>query len=226
MPTVDWLKKEFHYGYRSGDILANTPSEQRINEERVIGGSYKYFFMRKVVPFLTNTSRVLELGPGGGDWTRALLQSLPEGCVHTCDFQDVSKWLHPENYKGRLYCHQVVDNSFSCVECDSFDVFFAFGVLVHCNKALIAEILQNVLPKVKKGGHAILNYGCWEKLELYGWDNSNIPLQFKELPDDEIWWPRNTVTEMEAMALKAGWTVLERDINCFKRDGIIILQRP
>ncbi len=225
MPTVEWLKQEFHYGYRSGDILSQTPDEQRAKEERVIGGSYKYFFIKKVLPFLTESSKVLELGPGGGDWTRALLQSMPEGLVHTCDFQDVRPWLQPESYAGRLQCHQVTDNSFSCVDDNFFDVFFSFGVLVHCNKELIVEILHNALPKIKPGGHAILNYNCWEKLANYGWENGGIPVKFQQLSDDEIWWPRNSVAEMEAMALRAGWAVLEKDMNCFKRDGIIVLQR-
>jgi hypothetical protein len=104
MPTTEWLKKEFHYGYQSGDILAAIPDEQRQKEEAIIGGSYKTFFEEGVRPLLTKSSRVLELGPGAGSWTRALLSVVSEGEVHTGDFQDVRQWLHPELYNGRLLC--------------------------------------------------------------------------------------------------------------------------
>ena len=41
MPTLDWLKKEFHYGYNSGDVLAQEPDEVRAKEEALCGGSYR-----------------------------------------------------------------------------------------------------------------------------------------------------------------------------------------
>lgn len=226
MPTVDWLKKEFDYGYTSGDILSCAPDARRAGEERSCGGSYHYYFKKKVLPLLRPDSRVLELGPGAGDWSRALLQHLPEGELHTCDFQDVTQWLNPAAYNGRLHCNRVEDSSFSCVPDEYFDMFFSFGVLVHCNKTLIGEILRNALSKLKRGGLGLHNYGDWEKLDTWGWERAGTPLQFKTMPDDAIWWPRNTGAEMVKLAEDAGWKVLQRDLDCFKRDGVILLQRP
>lgn len=226
MPTTEWLKKEFDYGYTSGDILSSRPDERRSSEERECGGSYHYYFTKKVLPLLRPDAHVLELGPGGGDWTRALLTHLPQGAVHTCDFQDVRPWLQPDRYPDRLHCHQVHDSSFDCIKDNSFDLFFSFGVLVHCNKELIAEILKNAIRKVKPGGHAIHNYADWDKLDAWGWEKGCVPTRFQNLPDDDIWWPRNTKQEMVHMARQAGWNVLMEDIDCFKRDGVILLQRP
>jgi phospholipid N-methyltransferase len=226
MPTVEWLKREFHYGYQSGNVLDATPSERRVSEEQKIGGSYKRFFEEAIVPLLRPDSHVLELGPGGGDWTRALLRYLPEGEVHTCDFQDVAQWLKPETYNGRLHCRQVTDNDFSHLQDGYFDLFFSFGVLVHCDMELIAEILRNALPKMKPGGYALHNHGDWEKLARWGWDKGAIPQHFKNLPDAQIWWPRNTGGNMTRLATATGWRLMKQDINYFKRDGVILLQRP
>ena len=226
MPTVEWLKKEFHYGYQSGDILATIPDEQRQKEEAVIGGSYSVFFQEGVRPLLTKNSRVLELGPGAGSWTRALLSIVTEGEVHTSDFQDVRSWLHPELYNGRLSCTQVNDNSFSGYEDEYFDLFFSFGVLVHCNQELIYEILHNALRKVKPGGYALHNFSDWKKLTTWGWDRGKIPTDFAQLPDDEIWWPRNTTAIMSKIAQHAGWKVEKADLEYFQRDGVILLRRP
>ena len=224
MPTLDWLKKEFDYGYSSGEVLAERPDEQRMLEERRIGGSYRYFFTKAVLPLLKEGMHVLELGPGAGSWTRALL-SVPGITVHTCDFQDVTPWLKPEEYAGRLICHQVTDNSFSCIEDESIDLFFSFGVLVHCNQPLIEEILQNALKKVKPAGTALHNYNDWKKLDTYGWEQGGIPTSFASLPDDQIWWPRNTAQDMQALAQRAGWMVTNPDMGYFKRDGIILLAK-
>jgi hypothetical protein len=224
MPTVEWLKKEFDYGYSSGDILAIQPDVQRMKEERVIGGSYRQFLLEGVLPFLKPGMHVLELGPGDGSWTRALL-SMPGIRVTTCDFQDVTPWLKPELYNGRLVCHRVTDNSFSCIPDDSVDMFFSFGVLVHCNKNLIEEILKNTLCKMKPDGIGIHNFGDWDKLEKFGWKLAAIPLSFKNLPDDDIWWPRNTTKEMCELAERAGWTVKMEDMHFFKRDGVMLLAK-
>ena len=115
MATTEELKRLHAYGYDSGDVLRWRADATRKGEERVIGGSYRRFFMRAVRPHLERSSLVLELGPGRGSWTRALLRYVPDGAVHTVDYLDVSPWLPPDEYGGRLVCHQVDDNSFSTV---------------------------------------------------------------------------------------------------------------
>jgi hypothetical protein len=66
MPTLDWLRAEFQYGYDSGDVLARLPGFVRFREERAIGGSYRKVFLNAAAPYLRPESRVLELGPGKG----------------------------------------------------------------------------------------------------------------------------------------------------------------
>jgi hypothetical protein len=226
MPTIEWLKQEFNYGYDSGDVLTVRPGPERLLEERKIGGSYFNFFQKAVAPRLSPNARVLELGPGRGSWSRGILQMIPEGELHTCDFQDLTNWLKPENYGGRLHCHQVTDNSFSCVQDDFFDVFFSFGVLVHCNQELIEAVLTNAFAKVKPNGVAIHNYGDWGKLDEYGWEKGGVPVDFKNKHDDEIWWPRNAQHQMVEIALRAGWVVEQADMKFFLRDGVILLRKP
>jgi len=226
MPTLEWLKQEFDYGYDSGDVMTTRPDAQRAKEEHKIGGSYFNFYRKLLGEKLRPDDRVLELGPGQGSWTRAILSLVPQGEVHTCDFQDVTPWLAPERYAGRLVCHQVEDNAFSALPDGYFDMFFSFGVLVHCNLPLIGEILTNALAKMKPGGLAVHNYGDWAKLTKWGWDRGGVPFEFTTLPDDKIWWPRNTRETMVETAQKAGWNVLEPDLGFFQRDGIILLQRP
>lgn len=225
MPTFDWLKKEFSYGYDSGNILSLFPNKVRRMEEESIGGSYRKVFMKAIMPYLRRDAKVMELGPGKGAWSRAILSKIPHGELHVLDFQDVAKWLKSEQYHGRLYCHRVEDNSFSCVRDEYFDLFWSFGVLCHNNVGHIAEILKNALSKMKRGGIAVHQYADWRKLDSYGWERGKTPLVFRNMPDDEIWWPRNDKNTMVSIAKNCGWTVLSPDLDLVKRDSIIVLQR-
>jgi hypothetical protein len=226
MPTLDWLKRAFAYGYDSGDILRPEPDAVRAGEERDSGGSYHDVLHRAIVPYLTPRSVVLELGPGRGSWTRALLSLVPFGAVHTVDFLDVEPWLQPRRYDGRLVCHTVSGNSFACVADGHFDFFFSFGVLCHNNIEHIEEILTNSRPKMKAGGVAVHQYGDWDKLDARGWDRLPTSAGFKQQPDDAIWWPRNSSAAMSTVALRSGWTVVAADLDLLRRDGIIVLRAP
>ena len=226
MPTLDWLKKEFHYGYDSGDVLAQEPDEVRAKEEALCGGSYRQVALRGMAPFLRPDSRVLELGPGRGSWTRALLALAPQGQVHVLDFQDVRPWLRPEEHAGRLVCHTVRDNSFREVPAGFFDFFWSFGALCHCNVDLIGTVLANSLSRMRPGGVAVLQHGDWKKLERFGWEGSGVPVAFRDLPDDAMWWPRNDRDTMAGLARDAGWEVVCPDLDLLGRDGMIHLRRP
>lgn len=227
MPTIGWLKQEFDYGYSSGSVISWLPNPRRRHEERQIGGSYRRFFKEQVQPRIRPDDKVLELGPGRGSWSRALLGCLPHGELHVCDFQDVSLWLKPQQYSGRLVCHQVSDNSFDAVDDGYFDLFFSVGVLCHNNVEHLRQIMANSRRKVKPGGIAIQHYADWHKLDGLGWASQyNIPSQFKDQSDDQVWWPRNDTETMANLCTAAGWTVVRRDLGCFSRDSVILLENP
>jgi len=194
-------------------------------EEESVGGSYRKVFLNAVKPYLKSDSRVMELGPGKGAWSRAILSKIPAGELHILDFQDVTEWLNPERYNGRLHCHKVSDNSFSCVKNDYFDFFWSFGVLCHNNVEHIAEIMKNAIAKMKIGGIAAHQYADWKKLDAFGWEKGKVPTAFRSQPDNDIWWPRNDSATMSAIVEKCGWTVLSPDLDLIKRDSIIVLQR-
>lgn len=227
MPTQDWLKKEFGYGYDSGDVLSLFPNAVRRKEEKAIGGSYRKVFRKGLLPFLRNDSKILEIGPGRGSWSRAILKHIPQGELHTVDFQNVEEWLQPERYNGRLRCHKIEDNSDydRIFQNDYFDICWSFGVLCHNNLDKIESILSYTLTKVKKDGHAIHQHSDWDKLERYGWERGGVPTDFRNKPDDEIWWPRNNQVEMSEAAKRAGWKVVTPDLGLLERDSIIVLQR-
>ncbi len=226
MPTISWLKSEFGYGYDSGNVTSIIPNRVRRNEEKKIGGSYRRVFYDAIKPNLRPDSQVMELGPGRGAWSRAILGSIPEGKLTTVDFQDVGEWLEPEKYNGRLECLQVFDNTFSPVDDDSIDFFWSMGVLCHNNQDHVSEILTSAISKMRPGAHACHQFADWKKLDRFGWGRGGVPKEFRELNDDEIWWPRNSTAEMVSLAETAGWQVVKADMGLLRRDGMILLKRP
>ena len=103
-----------------------------------------------ILPYVPQNAVVLEIGPGRGSWTRALLRSIPTCVMQVVDFHDVAQWLQPEKYDGRLKCHVISDNAgYSVFPDEYFDFCSSFGVLCHNNIDSIEEILRNVLPKMK-----------------------------------------------------------------------------
>lgn len=225
MPSIEWLKTAFNYGFDSGNVESLFPNRRRRHQERKIGGSYREVFRRAVLPHLRPDSTVLELGPGNGSWTRAILKRIPQGRIYAADYVDLREHLQPEKYSDRLIFHQVTDNSFSAFADAQFDFFFSFGVLCHNPAANILEILRNALPKMKVNGVAVHEHGDWQKLDAFGWDRGEVPEKFKRLPDEEIWWPRNSSGQIAELAQSAGWEVVVQDMGLLKRDGLICLRR-
>ena len=226
MPTLSWLQHEFNYGYDSGNILSLISGRIRRSEERRSGGSYRRVFKNALQPYLRPSSKVLELGPGKGSWSRAILHYISQGELHTVDFQDVTRWLKPDAYAGRLVCHHVRDNSFDGLPEGYFDVFWSFGVLCHNEASSILRILTQARGKMKPGAVAIHQYGNWEKLEAFGWNRGGVPQEFKAKNDQDIWWPRNDQRLMTKLATEAGWQVLSADLDLLQRDSLILLRNP
>jgi len=50
-----------------------------------------------------------------------------------------------------------------------------------------------------------------------------VPGDFRALPDDAIWWPRNEVEDMARLSAEAGWEVVMPDVGVFERDGVLDL---
>lgn len=90
MANVEWFLTSFADGYDSGDILQVAPSSTRLKQEVMSGGSYREVFFKAAFPFLRPDSSVLELGPGRGSWSRAILEFIPKGTLTTVDVVDVT----------------------------------------------------------------------------------------------------------------------------------------
>jgi hypothetical protein len=87
---------------------------------------------------------------------------------------------------------------------------FRSGCSVTTTLTASRKFCVNVLTKSEIGGRALHQYADWEKLDVYGC-RPMYRSPFRDKPDDEIWWPRNTRQRMGAVAARAGWIVISPD---------------
>ncbi|GAC1323354.1 MAG: hypothetical protein NVSMB2_21030 [Chloroflexota bacterium] len=113
-----------------------------------------------VFPYLTPTSKVCEIGPGTGRWSRHLLERLPEGELHLVD---PSPWMvrFLNGYFGALpnvHAHVNDGHSLPFAESGWLDMIFSANTLVELKLGVIYLYARDFARTLKPGGYAVVDY--------------------------------------------------------------------
>ncbi len=119
-------------------------------------GNYGYIsilhatYLLCIKPFIKSETIALEIGPGRGGWTKALLPAKEIWALDalSAEYNQFHEYLnHPKNVK---YI-QVED--FSCKDLpeNHFDYMFSFGCLCHVSFEGTTEYAKNLFDKLKSG---------------------------------------------------------------------------
>lgn len=111
-------------------------------------------------------SRLLEIGPGGGRWTKYIARKYRKTLLTLVDNTDNSIKL-VQQYLGVVYMNQVVHFD-TCPDGilpadfygGDFDTVFSFDVFVHFGPDLFFRYLNSVAKALKFDGCFIFNFGC------------------------------------------------------------------
>ena len=212
------MEAEYGYGYDSGEIARGLDDPLLAREYRATGGNYKIIFDELVKPRLTPGATVLEIGPGRGSWTQAVLENFPSGTLHVIERLPLEGMIRRRcPWAGdRLRFHRTSTNDYSMFADGSFDFAFSFGVFVHLPLREIEVILRRLRPKMRQGGEVILQYSNWDKLDRWGWERAEVPVQFKDDPEHpDVCWTRNDCPTMERLCTAAGFRIESLDLNYF-----------
>ena len=106
MAEMEWLKTTFTAGYDSGEILDRVPSSDPLeaggHDRRILpDGVFESGF-----PVSTPGFGRSGIGSGQGLLVEGDSRVRPQGNLTTVDFVDVTGWLRPGDYAGRLTCHK------------------------------------------------------------------------------------------------------------------------
>ena len=158
---------------------------------------------RYVIPYVNAKHNALEIGPGGGRWTRYLLGF---GRLYVIDYQsELLEELKKNFNKKNITFIKNNGTDFPGIEEGSIDYLFSFGAFVHLDKHLIEAYLENMKSLAKAGANIVIQYS----------DKTKIMAQLNEGFSD------NTPAEMRKMVLNAGYQILEEDLTTLWHSSII-----
>lgn len=158
---------------------------------------------RYVLPYVTPEHNALEIGPGGGRWTRYLLGF---GKIYVVDYHsELLRELRKNFDMNNIIFIKNNGTDFPGVEEGSIDYLFSFGTFVHLDKHLIEAYLKNIKSIVKNGANIVIQYS----------DKTKIMAQLNKGFSD------NRPEEMRQMVLNAGYKILEEDTTTLWHSSVI-----
>ncbi|MEX0833069.1 MAG: class I SAM-dependent methyltransferase [Actinomycetota bacterium] len=163
----------------------------------------KFVRDKYVLPYILGDSTIVEIGPGGGRWTRYLLACRRLYAVDT--HQELLDELSASVRSDNVVLIKNNGANFPGVPAGSVDFVFSFGCFVHLDAPVIEEYLKNLRPILKPGANVVIQYS--DKTKIMARENDG----FSE----------NDPERMRTMVSQAGYTILEEDLTTLWHSSII-----
>jgi hypothetical protein len=241
-------------GYFEGDCLA--PLARSTYGQMGFISVLHATYLRCIKPYVNSNTVVLEIGPGRGTWTKAMLQAKE---IHVMDALSAEHNSFHE-FVGRsqhINYHHVDDFSCNGIPDDHFDYMFSFGCLCHLPFSCVSEYAMNLYPKLKSGSNCFWMIADYAKVN-YSIDNLNVTsiyrnlfprdrkhflinsildaLSFKQQPKklqpdkdlepQPMRWFNSGIQDTVKMLSDIGYTILDSDVGTCLRDPIIHFVKP
>jgi hypothetical protein len=107
-------------------------------------------YLRCIKPYVNSETIALEIGPGRGAWTKALLPSKEIWALDAVSARDNKFFEYVGNSQNVKY-FQVKNLDCQMLPEDYFNYMFSFGCLCHVSFQGITEYAKNLFSKLKKG---------------------------------------------------------------------------
>lgn len=116
-----------------------------------------------VLPFVDPSHVAVEIGPGGGRWTRYLLGFKT---LYAVDYYEPLLAEFRKAYGRRANVRPVKNNGadFPGIPPRSVDYVFSFGCFVHLGEPLVRRYVENILAILKPSGRAVIHYSDKTKI--------------------------------------------------------------
>jgi SAM-dependent methyltransferase len=118
-----------------------------------------HLIQQYIRPNVTPQSLVLEIGPGGGRFTRYLLDAREIILVDIVpDFFEYIKQRFPQQ-ASKMRFYEPKNHELEGIESNSVDYVMTFDAFVHIEPEGIREYLQHIARVLKPGSIAVIHYG-------------------------------------------------------------------
>ena len=151
-----------------GGFFVGDPLDSMFSPHGVFGyvGLYHAIYHACIRPYVTAETRALELGPGRGAWTRAMLGAREIWCLDALSAEHNRFWAYVGNARNVRYVH-VSDFSCSILPDDAFDFLFSYDTLCHVSFDGIEAYVRNLRPKLRVGAHAFVMVADFDKYRRF-----------------------------------------------------------
>jgi ubiquinone/menaquinone biosynthesis C-methylase UbiE len=156
-----------------------------------------------VKPYVTADTTVLEVGPGGGRWTRYMLTAKR---IYAVDFhQELLDELKSNFGAPNITYIKNNGDDFPGVPDGSIDFLFSFGTFVHLDVEIIGRYLLNMRRVLKPRASVLLHYS--DKTKPLAQSNSGFSV--------------NDPDTMRALVSSHGYAIYEEDTKTLWHSSII-----
>jgi SAM-dependent methyltransferase len=159
---------------------------------------------RYVLPFVNPEHTAVEIGPGGGRWTRYLLDFK---AIYAVDYYDELLAELRKTFARHQNVKLIKNNGtdFPGISAQSIDYILSFGCFVHLNQTLIDGYLRHIKTILKPGGNAVIHYS----------DKNKIMAQV--IPG----FSENTPEQMRARVQGHGYRIIREDTTTMWHSSIV-----
>ena len=236
-------------GYREGDPL---DPMSKSNYWQLGWVSFVHVTYRlSIKPFVGPDTKALEIGCGGGAWSKAIAGLSPKElcCVDVLSAEEACFWEYVGRQPGVRHV-QVHDLFLNDLPDGHFDYFFSFGCFCHLSPQIIEEYLSHIVKKLARGANGFLMVADYEKFNKAQLDHQHslkqlvhhtlhnkavelcelMPASLMDVNEDMT--PRpgrwfNMGTDRACKALEdLGMVIVERDMEINVRDPLIHFMKP
>jgi phospholipid N-methyltransferase len=120
-------------------------------------------YLACIKPYVHSDTRVLEIGPGRGAWTRTMLNAQEIVCCDALSAEHNKFWEYVGRAPNVTY-NQVSDFTLSFLPDDHFTYFFSFGVFCHISPQGTNEYFKSIFKKLASGSHGFVMVADRDKL--------------------------------------------------------------
>lgn len=161
-----------------------------------------------LAPYLSPDTTVLEIGPGGGRWTRYMLDVRK---IYAVDYhQEILNELKSKIKASNITYIKNNGYDFPKIQNQSIDFLFSFGTFVHLEIDIIDRYLKNIKPLLKHNSNVVIQYS--DKTKPLGKNNEGFS--------------QNDPDKMRELILTHGYTIYEEDLKTMWHSSIVRFGLP
>jgi hypothetical protein len=151
-----------------GGFFAGDPLDPMFSPHDVFGyvGIYHAIYQACIKPYVGPETTALEIGPGRGAWTRALLPAREVWCLDALSAEHNGFWQYVGDAPHVTYV-QVDDFRCSLLPDETFDYLCSYDTLCHVSFEGIEAYVRNLRPKLKAGAHCFAMVADLEKYRSF-----------------------------------------------------------